>query len=90
VNQQTNTLSHILRERGVQYVVDAEQRLVAVLLPMEEYEHYLDMLEDEMDSEDEELAAKLAQAAERPEDEDRLTFREHLHQRQATYAQVQR
>jgi len=71
-------------------VVDAEQRPVAVLLPLEEYEHYLDMLEDEMDSEDAELAAKLAQAAKQPEDGDRITFREYLRQRQTTHAQVQR
>ncbi|MDY0020243.1 MAG: hypothetical protein RBT47_09595, partial [Anaerolineae bacterium] len=34
-------------ERGGQYVVDAQQRLVGVLISWEEYEHYLDLLDDE-------------------------------------------
>ena len=52
-----------LRERGARYVVDTQNQPVAVLLTIEEYEHYLDLLDDEDDSQDEELRSRLAQAA---------------------------
>ena len=67
-------LVHILRERGAHYVVGTEGRPVAVLLTLEEYDHYLDLLDEEADSQDEELAARLARAAARPTDEERLSF----------------
>jgi hypothetical protein len=50
-------LSHTLRERGAHYVVDTQGHPVAVLLTLEEYEHYLDLLDDEADSQDDELAS---------------------------------
>ncbi len=76
-------LVHTLRERGAHYVVGAEGRPIAVLLTLEEYEHYLDLLDVEADSQDAELAARLAQAAARPADEQRISFREYLSQRHA-------
>jgi PHD/YefM family antitoxin component YafN of YafNO toxin-antitoxin module len=70
----------ILREQGVQYVVDTAGQPVAVLLAVEEYEHYLDLMEDEADSQDAELAARLSAAAQ-SEGEERLSFREYIAER---------
>lgn len=83
-------LLHTLRERGAHYVVGAEGQPVAVLLTLEEYEHYLDLLGDEADSQDEELAIRLAQAARRPTDEERISFRDYLSRRQGFHAEVSR
>ena len=55
-----------LRERDTRYVVDTQKQPIAVLLTLEEYEHYLDLLDDEADSQDSELAARLTQAAAQP------------------------
>jgi hypothetical protein len=55
-----------LRERDARYVVDTQSQAIAVLLTLEEYEHYLDLLDDEADSQDSELAARLTQAAAQP------------------------
>jgi len=55
---------------------------VAVLLTLEEYDHYLDLLDDETHSRDDELAARLVQAATRPTREERQSFRDYLRQRQ--------
>jgi hypothetical protein len=60
-----------------------------VLLTLEEYEHYLDLLDDEADSQDHELAARLAEAAVRPPREGRPSFRDYLRQRQASHGDVQ-
>ncbi|MDW8215331.1 MAG: hypothetical protein RMJ55_17395, partial [Roseiflexaceae bacterium] len=54
-------LVQTLRTRGAHYVIGAEGRPIAVLLTLEEYEHYLDLLDDEADSQDEEIASRLAQ-----------------------------
>jgi len=62
----SDNLVHTLRELGARYVVGTEGHPVAVLLTLEEYDHYLDLLDDEADSQDNELAARLAQAAARP------------------------
>lgn len=51
-----------MHERGARYVVDAECRPVAVLLTLEEYGHYLDLLDDEEDSQDPDIAARLSEA----------------------------
>jgi len=80
----------ILREQGARYVVDAENRPVAVLLSLEEYEHYLDLLDDEQDSRDPELKARLVQAADRLDAQDRISFRDYLHQRRAADENVSR
>ena len=40
-------LVHTLREQGARYVVGTEGQPVAVLLSMDEYDHYLDLLDDE-------------------------------------------
>jgi PHD/YefM family antitoxin component YafN of YafNO toxin-antitoxin module len=77
-----------LRERGAHYVVGTEGRPVAVLLALEEYEHYLDLLDDEADSQDAELTTRLAQAATRPPDEERQSFRDYLSQRQGPHAGI--
>jgi PHD/YefM family antitoxin component YafN of YafNO toxin-antitoxin module len=79
---------HTLRERGAHYVVGTEGQPVAVLLALEEYEHYLDLLDDETDSQDAELAARLAQAAAQPTDEERHSFRDYLSQRQGPHAEI--
>ncbi len=55
-----------LRERDTRYVVGTQGQAIAVLLTLEEYEHYLDLLDDEADSQDSELAARLTQAAAQP------------------------
>lgn len=54
-----NGLAHTLREQGARYVIGTQGQPVAVLLTLEEYEHYLDLLDDEEDSQDSELAARL-------------------------------
>jgi hypothetical protein len=40
----------ILHERDARCVVDTQGQPIAVLLTIEEYEHYLDLLDDEADS----------------------------------------
>ncbi len=74
-------LVQTLRKRGAHYVIGAEGRPIAVLLTLEEYEHYLDLLDDEADSQDEGIASRLAQAATQPSDEERINFRDYLSQR---------
>lgn len=86
MTENSSDMAQILHERGARYVVDAEQRPVAVLLTPEEYEHYLDLLDDEADSQDEELAARLAQAADRSSQEERLSLQDYLRQRQDGHA----
>jgi PHD/YefM family antitoxin component YafN of YafNO toxin-antitoxin module len=71
-----NDLVHTLRERGARYVVDTQGQAIAVLLTLEEYEHYLDLLDDEADSQDAELAARLARAADQPTGGERQPFRD--------------
>ena len=80
----SDTLVHTLRERGARYVVGTEGHPVAVLLTLEEYDHYLDLLDDEADSQDTELAARLAQAAVWPTHEEHQSFRDHLRQRKTS------
>ena len=84
----SDALVHTLRERGARYVVGTEGHPVAILLTLEEYDHYLDLLDDEADSQDTELAARLAQAAVQPAGEERQSFRDYLHQRETPRAQV--
>ena len=81
-------LVHKLRERGARYVIGTEGHPVAVLLTLKEYDHYLDLLDDEADSQDDELAARLAQAAAQPTHGERQSFRDYLHQREASRAEV--
>ena len=85
----SDDLVHTLRERGARYVVGTEGHPVAVLLTLEEYDHYLDLLDDEADSQDPELAARLAQAAVRPTRKERQSFRDYLRQRETSRAEVQ-
>ena len=58
--------SRIFRERAARYVVDGQGQPIAVLLTVAEYEHYLDLLDDEVDGQDDELAERLEQAATHP------------------------
>jgi PHD/YefM family antitoxin component YafN of YafNO toxin-antitoxin module len=74
-------LVHTLRERGAYYVVDTQGQPIAVLLTLEEYDRYLDLLDDEADSQDDELAARLEQASPRPAGGDRTSFRDYLARR---------
>jgi hypothetical protein len=52
-------------------------------LTLHEYDHYQDLLEDKADSQDKELAARLAQAAAKPNGGERQPFSSYLHQRRA-------
>lgn len=89
-DNQSDVLVHTLRECGARYVVGTEGHPVAILLTLEEYDHYLDLLDDEADSQDAELAARLAQAAVRPTHNERQSFRDYLRQRETDRAsQVQ-
>jgi hypothetical protein len=47
MNKNLFNITQILRERGVRYVVDAKQQPTDVLLSLQEYEHYLELLERE-------------------------------------------
>jgi PHD/YefM family antitoxin component YafN of YafNO toxin-antitoxin module len=85
----SDDLVHTLREHGARYVIGTKGQPVAVLLTLEEYDHYLDLVDDEADSQDEELAARLVQAAVRPTREERQAFRDYLRQREASRAEVQ-
>ena len=85
----TDDLGRTLRERGARYVVDTQGQPLAVLLTLEEYEHYLDLLDDEADSQDAELAARLAQASNQPIGGERQPFRDYLHQRGVDDARLQ-
>jgi PHD/YefM family antitoxin component YafN of YafNO toxin-antitoxin module len=81
-------LVHILREQGARYVVGAEGKPVAVLLTLEEYDHYLHLLDDEAVCQDAELATRLARAAVRTTDADRLSLREYLSQRRGPHDEI--
>jgi PHD/YefM family antitoxin component YafN of YafNO toxin-antitoxin module len=85
----TDELVHTLREHQARYVVGSGGRPVAVLLTLEEYDHYLDLLDDEADSKDGELAARLTEAAAHPTDGERQSFRDYLRQRETSRAKVQ-
>jgi len=92
----TDDPARTLRERGARYVVDTRGQTLAVLLTMEEYEHYLDLLDNadgyirEADSQDAELATRVAEAAARPRSDggrvhpERQSFRDYLRQREAS------
>ena len=82
-------LDHTLRESGARYVAGTVGRPVAVLFTLEQYGHYLDQLDNEADSPDDELAARLVQAAARPTGEERQSFREYTRQRGRSCAEVQ-
>jgi PHD/YefM family antitoxin component YafN of YafNO toxin-antitoxin module len=75
-----------LREQRVHYVVGAQGQPVAVLLSLEEYAHYLDLLDDEADSQDDELATRLRQAAAPSTSGERQSFRDYVRQREETGA----
>ena len=69
-----------LRESSPRYVVDASGEPIAVLLSIDEYEHYLDLLDDEEDSADREIIARLQQAASQGENEG-IDFQQYLDKR---------
>jgi PHD/YefM family antitoxin component YafN of YafNO toxin-antitoxin module len=82
-----DSMARALREQGGRYVVDAQNHPVAVLLTLEEYEHYLDLLDDEADSQDDDLATRLTQAAAATGDR-RTSLRAYLHRRPSNHADV--
>ena len=82
-------LTGVLREQGARYVVGTQGQPVAVLLTMDEYDHYLDLLDDEADSRDDELAIRLAQAAGGSNQTERLSFRDYQLQREGLDGKVQ-
>ena len=86
---QPDTLEQALRERSARYIVGSQGEPVAVLLTLDEYEHYLDLLDDEADSQDTGLADRIARATIGSQDKDRIDFREYLRQRKARNATVQ-
>ena len=86
---QPDALEKTLREQSARYVVGTQGKPVAVLLTLDEYEHYLDLLDDEADSQDKELAARIARAANPPQDGERTGFREYLRRREARDAPIQ-
>ena len=79
-----------LREQGARYVVGTGGQPVAVLLTLEEYNRYLDLLDDEADSRDAKLAQRLAQAATRPARPKRPSFRDYMHRREAGRGPISR
>jgi PHD/YefM family antitoxin component YafN of YafNO toxin-antitoxin module len=83
-----DALDRALREQGARYVVDAQGQPVAVLLTVEEYDHYLDLLDDEADSQDPELKARLERAASQPTGGERQSFRDYLSQRKQIDGQI--
>jgi len=85
----SNDLAPTSRAYGARYVIGTKGCPVAVLLTLEEYDHYLDLLDDEADSQDAELAARLAQAAVRPTCKERQSLRDYLRQRETSRAEVQ-
>ena len=64
-------LDHLLHLRDEVQPVGGE--IIHRLFPF--YEHYLDLLDDEADSQDAELTARLAQAADQPTGGERQAFR---------------
>lgn len=80
----SDDLVHTLRERGTHYVVDTQGQPIAVLLTLDEYDHYLDLLDDETDSQDEELADRLELAASRATDGERISLRAYLAERESS------
>ena len=84
IEKSLDDLVHTLRERGTHYVVDTQGQPIAVLLTLDEYDQYLDLLDDETDSQDEELAGRLEQAANRPTDDEIISFRAYLAERESS------
>lgn len=66
-----------LREQGARYVLSTQGQPVGVLLSLEEYERFLDLLDDEADSQDAELAVRLERAATPARRPKRLSFQEY-------------
>ena len=89
MTDQPDTLEQTLREHSARYIVGAQGKPVAVLLSLDEYGHYLDLLDDEADSQDQELASRIALATTQPQDGERIAFREYLRQREARDVPVQ-
>ena len=80
----------VLREQAARYVVGASGQPVAVLLTLEEYDRYLDLLDDQVDSHDPKLAARLAQAAARPVRQAQHTFQDYVRRRKTSRGRLSR
>ena len=81
MNEPPDLLEQTLRESGTRYVVGTRGQPVAILLSIDEYEHYLDLLDDEADSQDKELALRLAKAAAREIFGEKQSFRDYFGER---------
>ncbi len=79
-----------LCEQSAHYVVTAQGQPVGVLLTLEDYERYLDLLDDEADSQDPELAARLDRAATPSRSHKRLSFQEYTSRRETSGDQISR
>ncbi len=77
-----------LRESGAPYVIGRKGEPLGVLLTLEEYDHYLDLLDDEADCQDEELAGRLEQAATHAQHGERQTFEDYLRNRHESDGEV--
>ncbi len=75
---------HILSEHGTRYAVGIEGYPVAVILTVEEYNHYLDLLGGEVDNQDAILTARLMQTAAQSAHEEHQSIRDYLQQRGTT------
>jgi prevent-host-death family protein len=71
-----------VRDTGERVVMEQQGELVAALISVQDYEHYLDLLDDEADSEDAELAGRLALAADSSAG-GREPFRDYLKRRES-------
>ncbi len=78
-----DALGRTLRQRDTRYVVGIEGHSVAVILTLEEYYHYLSLLDDDADSQNDKLAARLIHAATQSAREQGQPLQDRLHQREA-------
>ncbi len=75
---------HALSEHGTRYVVGKEGYPVAVILTLEEYNHYLDLLGGKVNDQNAILAARLMQTAAQLAHEEHQSIRDYLQQRRAS------
>lgn len=71
----------VINPPAIQFIVTPDGQRVAAVLPIEVYHHYLELLEDEADSQDTELATRLEQAANPSSPSEGQSFRDYLRQR---------
>ena len=90
IERPTEAETKYLAEHYPFHPLDLDDCLSKIQLPkIDEYEHYLDLLDDEADSQDEELAQRLLQAATREKGAERQGFRDYLRERETRDAPIQ-